>query len=96
MLPSYYEGLPIVLLEAMSYGLSCVVSDIPANREVGLAEERYFKPGDVRALFNKMVEYSKKPPSAEEKVRQSAFIKEKYDWDRIAEKTLEVYKKAIS
>ena len=34
VLPSYYEGLPIVLLEAMSYGLSCIVSDIAANGEV--------------------------------------------------------------
>jgi glycosyltransferase involved in cell wall biosynthesis len=32
VLPSHYEGLPIVLLEALSYGLLCIASDIPANR----------------------------------------------------------------
>lgn len=35
-LPSSHEGLPIALLEAMSYGVKVVVSDIPANLEVGL------------------------------------------------------------
>ena len=32
-LPSSHEGLPIALLEAMSYGVKVVVSDIPANLE---------------------------------------------------------------
>jgi len=45
-----YEGLPIALLEAMSYGLSVLVSDIPANKEVELPAHRYFKCGDVEDL----------------------------------------------
>lgn len=32
VLPSFHEGLPIVLLEALSYRLPVLVSDIPANR----------------------------------------------------------------
>ena len=32
-LPSYLEGFPIVLLEAKSYGICCLVSDIPPHRE---------------------------------------------------------------
>ncbi|HCD38532.1 MAG TPA: hypothetical protein DEQ77_07420, partial [Candidatus Omnitrophica bacterium] len=80
---------------AMSYGLSCVVSDIPANREVGLPEERLFKAGDITALAGKISEYREKPLNSEEKTLQIKSISDKYDWDKIAEKTLEVYKKAI-
>jgi glycosyltransferase involved in cell wall biosynthesis len=93
VLPSYHEGLPIALLEAMSYGISCVVSDIPANREVGLQEDRFFKAGDIQQLAKKIIEFISKPLSVEEKSRQISLISEKYDWGRIAEKTLEVYKR---
>ena len=42
--------LPIVLLEALSYGPSVVIADIPANSEVGLAANCYFQTGDVAEL----------------------------------------------
>jgi len=95
VLPSYYEGLPIVLLEAMSYGLSCIVSDIPANKEVPLAQERYFRPGDIKAIAFKIEQFINKPLSEEEKSRQLDLITQGYDWGRIAAETLAVYKQAI-
>lgn len=44
VMPSYHEGLPIALLEAMSYDLDVVVSDIPANRLNILEDEDFFQP----------------------------------------------------
>jgi len=93
VLPSYYEGLPIVLLEAMSYGLSCIASDIPANRNVRLSKDRFFKPGDVEGLAEKIRQFVDKPLSEEERRRQLSMIAEKYNWERIAGRTLEVYKR---
>lgn len=96
VLPSYHEGLPIVLLEAMSYGLSCIVSDIPANRNVELSEDRFFKAGDIKALADKMREFSNKPRGDEEIKKQISTIAEKYNWEKIAERTLEVYKAMVA
>ena len=95
VLPSYYEGLPLVLLEAMSFGISCIVSDIPANRNVELSEERFFEAGNTPELVMKIKKYVNKPLSTNERTRQINMIAGKYDWENIAFRTLEVYRKVI-
>lgn len=52
-LPSSHEGLPIALLEAMSYGVEVVVSDIPANLEVGLDQGLLFSGRRCRGVGTK-------------------------------------------
>ena len=95
VLPSYYEGPPIVLLEALRYGLSCVVSDIPPNKEVGLDRERYFAPGDVDAMAKTMVKFLVRPLTVQEKDWQIKMISEKYNWEKIAKETFKVYQKTV-
>ena len=96
VLPSYYEGLPIALLEAMSYGLQCVASDIPANRAVGLPDENYYAAGDIEQLSGKIAEFSQRPLSDSQKSSQINDLQDKYNWDKIAKETLKVYEKAVS
>jgi glycosyltransferase involved in cell wall biosynthesis len=95
VLPSYYEGLPIVLLEAMSYGLSCIASDIPANRNVELSKERFFKPGDIISISAKIQEFINKPFGEQERAEQINLIESKYNWELIAKDTLEIFRKAM-
>ena len=95
VLPSYYEGLPIVLLEAMSYGLSCIASDIPANKNVELSDDRFFRAGDVNTLSAKMKEFINKPWGEQEREKQREVIAEKYNWDKIADETLSVYRQVV-
>lgn len=96
VLPSYHEGLPIVLLEAMSFGLSCILSDIPANTEVGLEKERYFRAGDIAGLANKIKIYIERGVLSEtEKSFLFDMIRERYNWDKIAEKTMKVYRTVV-
>ena len=87
-LPSSHEGLPIALLEAMSYNIPVVVSDIPANLEIGLDKSCYFPCGNIEMLANRL----------EEKVHLSQkpfYDMHLYDWDIIAKQTGEVYDKAL-
>lgn len=95
VLPSYYEGLPIVLLEAMSYGLSCIASDIPANKNVDLSCDRFFRSGDVDGLASKIKEFFDKPLSEKEKRSQTNMIAKRYDWGMIAKKTMKMYKNVV-
>jgi glycosyltransferase involved in cell wall biosynthesis len=90
-LPSYHEGLPIALLEAMSYGLPVLVSDIAANREVDLPAERFFKCGDPKDLHQKLHKLIDLELKEEEQQLLRAAILEKYNWQKIARQTVAVY-----
>lgn len=84
-LPSSHEGLPIALLEAMSYGVKVIVSDIPANREVGLQEYDYFPVGDIDALAEKLSTVIERP------LEHIDYDMAKYNWDKIADQVTTVY-----
>ena len=92
VLPSDVEGMALTLLEAMSYGNCCVVSDIRENMEV--VEERAvsFKKSNVRDLKEKLWDLLKNPEKVEDYKRQSAdFICGKYNWDEVVRQTRELY-----
>lgn len=84
-LPSSHEGLPISLLEAMSYGLPVVVSDIAANLEIGLPDACYFPCGDVDRLAQRLEKVCAVLP------QRVAYEMSKYNWDEIARQVHAVY-----
>lgn len=90
VLPSSHEGLPISLLEAMSYRLPVIASNIPANLEIGLPSECYFQAGNVQELAKRMDKAIKDP------VQSVNYDMKKYNWDVIAEQTAAVYEHLLS
>jgi glycosyltransferase involved in cell wall biosynthesis len=93
VLPSDLEGMPLSLLEAMSYGNCCVTSDI---EECAAVMEEYgatFPKGDVSALVETLQRLCDEPQLVDAYKQQAAdYITGKYSWDDVTEKTLELYR----
>lgn len=93
VLPSDIEGLPISLLEAMSFGNYCLTSDIPENADVLQHLGTTFVKSDVNDLTNQLAMLLSHPKVVEEtRAKAGPYIMQKYNWDKIAKQTLEVYK----
>ncbi len=86
VLPSDIEGMPMSLLEAISYGNVCLVSDIPENTEVINEDCFVFKHGDVDRLRHQI----KKIINLNLTTHENMVVP--YSWDDVVEQTIEIYK----
>lgn len=92
-LPSDLEGMPLSLLEAMSYGNCCLVSDIEECVSVVEDKALVFKKSVVTELHKKLQSAcDDETMVAAYKNKAADFICSKYCWDDVVEKTLEVYR----
>lgn len=93
-LPSDLEGMPLSLLEAMSYGNCCLTSDIPECAEVVEDKALLFRKSDVSDLKAKLQNACDHPEMVESyKAQAEEFICKKYNWDDVVEKTLKLYQR---
>lgn len=92
-LPSDLEGMPLSLLEAMSYGNCCLVSNIAECTEVVEDHALIFGKSDAADLREKLQSVCDCPEEVKRlKDGAADFICQKYDWDNVAERTLELYR----
>ncbi|BDQ35477.1 hypothetical protein JCM14722_30190 [Pseudodesulfovibrio portus] len=94
-IPSDLEGMPIAMLEAMSYGCPTLSSDIPECLEVYSGQEGrigyVFRQGDVADLSDKLNSLIHAGNLADTGKFGRDFVLSEYSWDDIASKTLDVY-----
>lgn len=91
-LPSDLEGMPLSLLEAMSYGNACVVSDIPECTEVVEDKALVFPKGNVNALRACLQDACDHPDKIDNLKQQAAdYICARYNWDDVVKETLQLY-----
>jgi glycosyltransferase involved in cell wall biosynthesis len=91
-LPSTLEGLPIALLEAMSYGNCCVASDIPENLEAIEVYGYTFKnrePKDLRRVLADLIDHPEKVEEKKEMAR--THVLRNYSWDKITDQMEALY-----
>lgn len=101
--PSRIEGLAIALLEALATGCRVLVSDIPENVEPLAAaavplDRSTFRVGDASDLARKLVDAVSRnsaPDPGDRGDTVVAAIRSRYDWQRIAAETEQIYREAI-
>ena len=91
-LPSDVEGMPISLLEAMSYGRNCLVSNIEENTQVTGKYATAFEKSNIQDLKEKLENCLNKENRFDEK-EISDYILKKYNWDDVVKETEKLYEK---
>lgn len=99
ILPSDVEGMAITMLEAMSYGAPCILSDIPENTEVAGGYAHCFPRGNVSALaecLRDAIEHRGSAKTAEISIRGMEYIRTYYGWDHVLDETIRCYERAAA
>lgn len=94
VLPSDLEGMPLSLLEAMSYGNCCLTSNIPECAEVVEDKTLIFKKADVKDLQSKLQDACDHSEKVDAHKKQATdFICKKYNWDEVVKENMKLYRR---
>ena len=95
VLPSDVEGMPISLLEAMSYGNCCLVSNIPENVEIAPRKLVSFQKGNVSDLTLQLDRLLQLSDEIEAKrITMREYVSKHYSWETVTNKTINLYERA--
>jgi glycosyltransferase involved in cell wall biosynthesis len=99
VIPSSLEGLPIALLETMSYGLICLASDIEPHKEVLVDGVNGFlfnhnTPNDLKEALFRILSLSE-ADLCSIKINAKKHVEKEYNWDEVVERTEEVYQELV-
>lgn len=96
VLPSLVEGFGLPGIEAQAAGVPVAASDIPVLREVLGAGAEYFDPKSARDMADKIDSILANSRKKEPLIRQGKENAKKYDWQKTAAATLQVYQEVLT
>lgn len=99
VLPTRFEGMPTVVLEAMARGKPVLVSDVGATAElVDAANGRLLPPGDAEALYTAVVELIALPPQAITAMGLASRrrVDERFTWPRVTGEFIRLFERMSS
>jgi glycosyltransferase involved in cell wall biosynthesis len=94
VLPSFWEGLPVCLLEAGASSLPVIVSDIASNQEVIIDQETglLFDPNNSQELADKIILLARQPQLAKQLAGQlNCLVKQKFSFAQMLENYQQLY-----
>ena len=99
VLPTLFEGMPTVVLEAMAHGLPVAVSDVGATSELVDSTNGFLLPkGNSDALVNALAKFSQLPPEqkAEMGKRSIEKVKTHFNWKSVSQQYYELFSRIAS
>jgi glycosyltransferase involved in cell wall biosynthesis len=91
--PSYAEGFGLGVIEMLAASIPVFAYDVPGPADI--LPDRFLVPrGDARELGRRTASLLLDRPRLERERAAASGLAERYDWDRVAIETLEVYRKA--
>lgn len=93
VLPSFYEGFGLPVLEAMHCGCPAIVSDRASLPEVAGEAGCYVNPDDIRSIADAMLRVAGDEALRENMRSRGLTQAARFSWDRCAAETLAVYEK---
>ena len=91
VLPSDIEGMPISLLEAMSFGRRCLVSNIPENAEACGDHAMYFEKSNVDDLEEKLREAITNPDAFKTEYEIMNYCYNRFNWNQVTSASVRLY-----
>jgi glycosyltransferase involved in cell wall biosynthesis len=95
VLPSDIEGMPISLLEAMSFGRRCLASDIPENMEACKGFAQYFEKSNVDDLAKKLSQCLTNDSLFHSQKEIMDYCYRRFDWNKVTGASARLYIDAI-
>ncbi|MFH1790185.1 MAG: glycosyltransferase family 4 protein [bacterium] len=90
--PSENEGLPLTVLQAMSFATPVLVSDINEHKELITDSRFWFQNANVASLSEKLIELFKNEKlTLESGITNQANARQNFDWADIASQTASLY-----